>query len=120
MPVRQDRQVTGLTRLTGRWWDWEVNRWDCDALLLVADNDLTYHWSVEVAFTGVAWVAIADAFSHPVFRQPTHAELEFVRQIVDDDSYTVFAWDAETASGAAAMLVAAQGVDVAEGLVPQS
>lgn len=56
-------------------------------------------------------------FSHPVFRQPTDAELDFVRQIVDDEGPTVFAWDAETVSGAAPMLVAAQHVGVTEGLM---
>jgi hypothetical protein len=116
--VGHDRRVTNLTTLTGRWWDWEVRRWDPAALTLVADNDLTYHWSVEVSFVGVVWVAIADSFSHPVFRQPTGAELDFVRQIVDDgEGLAVFAWDAETTRSSAPMLVAAQHVRVTEGLV---
>jgi hypothetical protein len=84
--VGHDSQVADLTTLTGRWWDWEVSRWDAAGLTLVADNDLTYHWSVEVSFVGVTWVAIADSFSHPVFRQPTGAELDLVRQVTDDEA----------------------------------
>jgi hypothetical protein len=50
--VSHDSQVTDLTTLTGRWWDWEVSRWDAAGPTLVADNDLTYHWNVEVSFVG--------------------------------------------------------------------
>jgi hypothetical protein len=46
-----DRRMQELTELTGRWWDWQVDRWDASAFRLIADNDLTYHHSVEVTFT---------------------------------------------------------------------
>ncbi|SDT57187.1 hypothetical protein [Actinoplanes derwentensis] len=105
-----------LERLTGRWWDWEVRRWDAAGLLLIADNDLTYHHAVEVTFTDVAWVACTDLFHHPVFRPPTAGEREFAREVAPEDEYTLFTWDAETATGAVPMMVVAQGVQVREDL----
>lgn len=37
-----------LEDLNRRWWDWQADRWDGSGLRLIADNDLTYHHSVEV------------------------------------------------------------------------
>lgn len=105
-----------LTELTGRWWDWQVDRWDASAFRLIADNDLTYHHSVEVTFTDVVWVSSADMFHHPVFRQPTAAEHEFARQVIDTGHH-LFAWDAETASGTVPMMIIAGQVQVTEGIV---
>jgi len=76
-----------------------MDLWDGSALRLVADNDLTYHHSVEVTFTDVVWVSSADLFHHPVFRLPTRAEREFARQVAADEVHQLFAWDAETATG---------------------
>ena len=103
-------------RLTGRWWDWEVRRWDASALCLIADNDLSYHHSVEVTFTDVVWTACADMFHHPAFRPATAAESEFARQVIDT-GYRVFTWDAETAMATVPMMVIAGTVHVTEELV---
>jgi hypothetical protein len=111
------RSVRLLEGLTGRWWDWQVDLWDVSTLRLVADNDLTYHHSVEVSFSDVAWVSSADTFHHPVFRPSTVTEREFAQQVVNDDEYQVFAWDAETAAGVVSMMVIARTVDVIEGFV---
>lgn len=105
-----------LTELTGRWWDWQVDRWDASAFRLIADNDLTYHHSVEVTFTDVVWVSSADLFHHPVFRPPTATEREFARRVIDAGHH-LFAWDAETASGTVPMMIIAGDVQVAEGIV---
>ncbi len=86
-----------LTQLTGRWWDWQLDRWDASAFRLIADNDLTHHHSVEVTFTDVVYVSSADMFHHPVFRPPTASEREFARLV--DPGHHVFTWDAETAGG---------------------
>jgi hypothetical protein len=115
--VEHDRRVQKLTDLTGRWWDWQVSRWDAAVFRLVADNDLTYHHCVEVTFTDAVWVGCADMFHHPVFRSPTPAEREFARQVIADESYQVFVWDAETAAGTVPMMVIARDVQVVEGLV---
>ncbi|WP_097329220.1 hypothetical protein [Paractinoplanes atraurantiacus] len=106
-----------LTYLNGRWWDWQVDQWDTSVLRLRADNDLTYHHSVEVTFTEVVWASSADLFHHPVFRAPTPAELAFAQQVVNDDGYRVFTWDAETAAATVPMMVIAQSVRVTEGIV---
>ena len=105
-----------LTELTGRWWDWQVDRWDVSAFRLIADNDLTYHHSVEVTFTDVVWVSCADMFHHPGFRPPTAAEREFAPQAVHSGQH-LFTWDAEIATATVPMMVIAGGVRVAEGLV---
>jgi hypothetical protein len=113
-----DHRVCDLTELTGRWWDWEVDHWDAAGFRLIADNDLTYHHCAEISFTDVAWVAVTTMFSHPVFRRPTAAERAFAQQFHgEDDGYTVFAWDAETASATVPMMVVARGVHVVERLV---
>lgn len=106
-----------LAGLTGRWWDWQVDRWDATGLRLIADNDLTYHHSVEVRFSDVVWVACAETFHHPVFRSPTADEQAFGRMVINDDGYHVFTWDAETASGTVAMMVVAGEVRVDEALI---
>jgi hypothetical protein len=106
-----------LTGLTGRWWDWEMARWDVTGLRLIADNDLTYHHAVEVRFGEVAWVSVADMFSHPVFRQPTAAEKELAWQ-ASGEPHRIFTWDAETAAGTVPMMVVARSVEVVEGHVP--
>lgn len=59
-----------IEELNRRWWDWQADRWDGSGLRLIADNDLTYHHSVEVTFTDVVWVACADLFHHPVLSPP--------------------------------------------------
>jgi hypothetical protein len=56
-----------LASLTDRWWDWRVDKWDSATLRLIADNDLTYHHAVEVAFANPAYVACPAEFSHPRF-----------------------------------------------------
>ena len=99
-----------LTALNGRWWDWQVDRWDAAGCRLVAANDLTYHHSVTVTFTEVAWMSAADAFHHPVFRPPTAAEHALAGQVVSGDGRRVFAWDAETATGTVPMMIVAQSV----------
>ncbi|GAA4953708.1 hypothetical protein [Actinoplanes utahensis] len=101
-----------LRELNDRWWDWQVERWDVAALRLVADNDLTYHHSVEVTFSDVAWVSCADLFHHPVFRDPTPAERGFAGQVTGDDEYRLFAWDAETAAGTVPMMIIARDVRI--------
>ena len=106
-----------LLELTGRWWDWQVELWDGSAFRLIADNDLTYHHSVEVTFTDVVWVASADLFHHPVFRPPTPAERGLARQVTTEVEYRVFAWDAETATGTVPMMVVAHALQVVEGIV---
>lgn len=106
-----------ITELSHRWWDWQVAAWDGPGLRLIADNDLTYHHSVEVTFTDVAWVACADLFHHPVFRPATPAEIEFARQVSADGTHQVYAWDAETAAGTVAMMVVAQSVRITEEFV---
>jgi hypothetical protein len=107
-----------LLPLTNRWWDWEAERWDVTGLRLIADNDLTYHHAVEVTFTEVAWVAVADLFHHPVFRPPTAAEELFARQ-AGSDGHRVFTWDAETSTGTVPMMVVAHAVQVVEGDFPR-
>jgi hypothetical protein len=106
-----------LTDLTGRWRDWQVDPWDSSTLRLIADNDLTYHHSVEVSFTEVARVAIADTFHHPAFRPATPAEHDFARQVINDAGYELYAWDAETSTGAAPMMIISRSIRIAEGLV---
>ncbi|GAB7044532.1 MULTISPECIES: hypothetical protein [Catenuloplanes] len=106
-----------LEELSHRWWDWQVAGWDAAGLRLVADNDLTYHHSVEVTFVDVAWAACADLFHHPVFRPATPAEREFARQVTADETHHVFAWDAETAAGTVTMMVVAQSVRIAADFV---
>lgn len=106
------------TALNGRWWDWEVAHWGAATFRLIADNDLTYHHSAEISFTDVAWVAVANMFSHPAFRQPTEAEQAFARQFHgDDEGSTVFAWDAEVAFATVPMTIIARQVHVIERLV---
>lgn len=109
--------VRELMDLTGRWWDWRVDLWDCSTLRLVAGNDLTYHHCVEVSFTDVAWAATADTFHHPTFRPATPAEHGFARQVTNDAGYELYAWDAETSAGTVPMMIVAQSVRVVEGLV---
>ena len=106
-----------LEELNRRWWDWQADRWDGSGLRLIADNDLTYHHSVEVTFTDVVWVACADLFHHPVFRPATPSENEFARQVTVDEAHHLFTWDAETATGTVAMLVVAESVQIAEEVV---
>jgi hypothetical protein len=109
--------VDDLLRMSGRWWDWQVDRWDASVFRLIADNDLTYHHSAEVTFTDVWWVSAADLFHHPVFRPPTRAEHEFAHRAAAGEACSVFTWDAETAGGTVAMMVVAGSVRVVEGLV---
>ncbi|MBL7259188.1 hypothetical protein [Paractinoplanes lichenicola] len=111
--------MASLTDLTGQWWDWEVRRWDAASLQLIADNDLTYHHSVEVTFTDVVWVACADTFHHPVFRPPTATELDFARQ-AGNTAHRVFTWDAETSTGAAPMMIVAGTAQITEGHFPHN
>ena len=103
--------------LTGRWWDWRVELWDSSTLRLVADNDLTYHHSVDVSFTDVVWVASADTFHHPTFRAATSAERVFVRQVINDAGYEIYAWDAETSAGTVPTMVVAQAIRIVESLI---
>ena len=103
--------------LTGRWWDWRVDLWDSSTLRLIADNDLTYHHSVEVSFTDVAWVAAADTFHHPAFRPATPAERDFAREVTNEAGYELYAWDAETSAGTVPMMIISQSVRIVEGLV---
>lgn len=105
-----------LLELTGRWWDWQVDLWDASAFRLIADNDLTYHHSVEVTFTDVVWASTADLFHHPVFRAPTPAEHEFARRVTST-GHRLFVWDAETDAETVPMMVIAQAVRVVEGHV---
>ena len=108
--------VYELTDLTGRWWDWQVDLWDSSTLRLIAGNDLTYHHSVEVAFSDVAWVATADTFHHPTFRPATPAEHDFAREVISDAGYELYAWDAETSTRTVPMMIIAQSVRIVEGL----
>ena len=105
-----------LLTLNDRWWDWQVSEWDGWSLRLIADHDLTDHHAVEVVFSGVAYVAFPMDFSNPAFRPATAAETEHVRRACagDLEGLTVFAW--ETDDGATC-IVAAEGVEVAEGHV---
>lgn len=105
-----------LINLTGRWWGWRVGLWDSSTLRLIADNDLTYHHSVEVLFTDVAWVAIADTFYDPAFR-PATSEQDFARQVINDEGYELHAWDAETSTGTVPMVIVSQSVRIVEGHV---
>jgi hypothetical protein len=107
-----------LMPLTDLWWDWEADRWDVSGLRLIADNDLTYHHAVEVTFSEVAWVAVADRFHHPIFRPPTAAEEQFARQ-AGGHGLQIFTWDAETSTGAVPMMVVARSVQVVEGSFPR-
>ncbi|MEV4134094.1 hypothetical protein AB0J72_18225 [Dactylosporangium sp. NPDC049742] len=111
------RHVRELMDLTGRWWDWRVDLWDSSTLRLVADNDLTYHHSVEVSFIDVAWAATADTFHHPTFRPATPAEHEFAQQVINEAGHELYAWDAETSAGTVPMMIVAQSVRIVEGLV---
>lgn len=104
-------------RLNGRWWDWQVDRWDVSGLRLIADNDLTYHHSVEVTFTDVVWASCSDLFHHPGFRPPTAPEAQFMRQVTTGDGHRLYTWDAETAAGTVAMIVVAQNAATTEKLV---
>jgi hypothetical protein len=110
-------RVRDLISLTGRWWDWRIDLWNASTLRLVADNDLTYHHSVEVSFAGVVWVAAGDLFHHPTFRPATPAETLFAGQVTDDAGYEVYAWDAETSAGTVPMMIVARSVHIVEGLV---
>nr|BFE60781.1 hypothetical protein GCM10020063_053070 [Dactylosporangium thailandense] len=65
----------------------------------------------------VVWVASTATFHHPVFRSPTADEQAFARAVINDDSYQVFTWDAETASGTVAMMIVAGEVRVDEALI---
>ena len=103
-----------LTDLTGRWWEWRVDPWDSSTLRLIANNDLTYHHCVEVSFTDVAWVAIADTFHHPAFRLAAPAERGFTRQVINDAGYELYTWDAETSSGAVPMMIISRSVRIIE------
>lgn len=103
--------------LNGRWWDWQVDRWDASGLRLIADNDLTYHHSVEVTFTDVVWVSCTDLFHHPAFRPATASEIAFARKITIGEGYRMYTWDAETATGTGPMMVLAQSVLVVEKFV---
>jgi hypothetical protein len=109
--------VRDLVTLNGQWWDWQVDRWDVSGLHLIADNDLTYHHSVEVTFADVFWASCSDLFHHPVFRPPTAPELEFMSQVTTGDSHRLYTWDAETATGTVGMMVVAQGAAIMEKLV---
>ncbi|GAA2887589.1 hypothetical protein Acy02nite_82430 [Actinoplanes cyaneus] len=106
-----------LVTLNGQWWDWQVDRWDVSEFRLIADNDLTYHHSVAVTFTDVAWVSCADLFHHPVFRSPRIPETEFMRQVATEDEHHVYAWDAETATGIVPMMVVARSARIVEQVV---
>ena len=108
---------TDLMDLTGRWWDRRVDLWDSSTLRLIADNDLTYHHSVEVSFTDVAWVATADTFHHPTFRPATPAEQDFAHQGFNGAGYQPYTWDAETSAGTAPMMIIAPSVPIVECLV---
>lgn len=57
-----------------------MDLWDASTFRLIADNDLTYHHSVEVTFTDVVYVSSADEFHHPIFGPPTPAKRELARQ----------------------------------------
>lgn len=94
-----------------------MESWDTSGLRLIADNDLTYHRSVEVTFIDVVWVASADLFHHPVFRPPTPTEREFARHVTTGEEHDLFTWDAETATGTVPMMVIARTVEVVERIV---
>lgn len=115
--MRHYRWMHELLTLNDRWWDWQVERWDVTGLRLIADNDLTYHHSVEVTFTDVAWVSCADLFHHPVFRSPTAHEIDFMRQVASVDEHHLYTWDAETATGAVPMMIVARSARIMEQLV---
>ncbi|MDI6100912.1 hypothetical protein QLQ12_20060 [Actinoplanes sp. NEAU-A12] len=106
-----------LFELNGRFWDWQVDRWETSVFRLIADNDLTYHHSVEVTFADVAWVSCADLFHHPAFRPSTLPEREFARRVTTGAGHHLFTWDAETATGTVPMMVIAESVRIAEGIV---
>lgn len=109
-----------LQELNGRWWDWQVEKWDAAEFRLVANNDLTYHHAVAVSFVNARYVACPLEFSHPSFRAPTGEETERVRRALDGDidDLTVFAWDLEDVEGPGKVcVVAAAGVTVDQKLV---
>lgn len=106
-----------LLDLNDRWWDWQVASWDGESLRLIADNDLTYHHSVEVLFEETAYVKLPAQFSHPVFRAPTASERELVRQAVGDLPALIVAWDIDAEGPGRACLVGAASVSFAEELV---
>lgn len=114
----QDVEVTQpLVDLNNRWWDWQVASWDGVSLTLIADNDLTYHHSVEVLFEDAVYVKLPASFSHPVFRDPTSHEIEIVQAAVGEVPELVAAWDTDADDPGRACLIAAASVSVVEELV---
>jgi hypothetical protein len=104
-----------LSRLNERWAAWAVHSWAGGQLVLIADNDLTYHHEVEVRFDDVEFAVIGDSFNWPVFRPVLLEEEASARPYLDDPANArVWAWDAEVGSGQTSMLVAARSATVIE------
>lgn len=100
-------------------WDWELLSSNGSELRLAAGNDLTYHHTLELVFTDVAYLACPARFSHPRFREPTPAERDLVRRYVGGDPPVLIAFDIEAMMGEGDLpgLIAAESVEAVPGLV---
>ncbi|WP_408898462.1 hypothetical protein ACJ5H2_04965 [Nocardioides sp. R1-1] len=104
-----------LSRLNERWAEWAVHSWAAGQLVLIADNDLTYHHEVEVRFDEVEFAVIGDHFNWPVFRPVLPEEEASARPYLDAPEHArMWAWDAEVGSAQSSMLVAARSATVIE------
>lgn len=104
-------------------WDWEIREFDGSRLRLVADNDLTYHHALEVVFTDLDYLACPSQFTNPVFREPTRAERDLVRQYCGEFPPVIVAFDVDPNFGWAERLpclIAADSIEVVPGLVHRS
>lgn len=106
-----------LLDLNNRWSDWQVASWDGESLRLIADNDLTYHHSVEVVFEETAYVMLPAQFYHPCFRPPTAHEEGLVREAVGHVPELIVAWDTDAEGHGRVCLVGASSASFVEELV---
>lgn len=112
-----------------RWttWRWRLHSFDGWRAVLIADLDLTYHHSVEVAFADVAYLQCPHEFDAPEWRaadpaaQRLAARLEGNTMLARPSELITYQWDAEVASGdRVPCLIVAGAAQATEGTWPHN
>ncbi|MER5965948.1 hypothetical protein [Streptomyces sp. NPDC002057] len=102
----------------GSWWDWDVVSWNGGELRLGAGPDITYHHGLELVFSDPLFVVCPTAFMDPVFRAPTPDETLMITRQIGGTPPVLVAFEADAhGPEPASCLIAAEGLDIAEGVV---
>ena len=91
-------------------------------LTLAAGVDVTYHHGLELSFVDVAYLSVPTTFEHPMFREPTEAEIGRVRAHVGEVPAVVVAFDVEANARGVEFLpcvIAAEAHELARGWFPR-